>query len=79
MISPNNEIWILGRDANSRIMSVNGDGTKIFSWLCCEWYNCLGNARVFEYRKENSDGVNLGQVNERNGTERTMRGRLGGI
>jgi hypothetical protein len=69
IISPTNEITILGRDANSQIMSMNGGETKIFSWLCCEWYDCFGNARMYEYKKENSDGVDLGQCNEMNRTE----------
>lgn len=77
MISPNNEMWILGRDANSRIMSANGDGMRIFSWLCCEWYDCLGNARMYEYKNENGDGVNLGRPVSR--IERMMREPVSGI
>jgi hypothetical protein len=69
-ISPANEMMIFGRDENSRIM--DGDGKKIFSWLCSEWYDCRGNARLYTYKKENGDGVDLGQANEQN---RTAEGR----
>lgn len=65
ILTSSNEMLIMGRNTRSRIMS----GTKIFSWLCCEWYDCLGNARVYEYKAENGEGVDLAQVNEMNRSE----------
>ncbi|KAI9776500.1 MAG: hypothetical protein M1839_009534 [Geoglossum umbratile] len=68
LISPTNEMTILGRDERSRILAEDRDGKRIFSWLACEWYDCRGNARVYEYKREDGDGVDLGQANERNRT-----------
>jgi RHS repeat-associated protein len=69
IFSAKNELTILGRDDNSRICSLEGGQKRTFSWLCCEWYDCYGNARLYEYKKENSEGVDLAQANEQNRTE----------
>jgi hypothetical protein len=71
VFTPANEMVVFGRDANSRIMSAAGNGrgeNRIFSWLCCEWYDCYGNARVYEYKKEDTVNVDLSQANEQNRT-----------
>ena len=36
----------------------------VFSWLACESYDDRGNAMLFEYRPEDSVGVDLGRVEE---------------
>jgi hypothetical protein len=71
VFTPANETMIFGRDANSRIMSATGNGrggSRIFSWLCCEWYDCYGNARVYDYKSEDAVNVDLNQANEQNRT-----------
>jgi RHS repeat-associated protein len=44
------------------------DPTRIFTWLICENYDDKGNALVYEYKAENSDGVDGSQVHEKNRT-----------
>jgi virulence plasmid B protein len=75
--TPQNDMMVFGRDSNSRIMSgsVNGSGqNRIFSWLCCEVYDCYGNAILYQYKKEDAANVNLSQAHEKNRTV-TDRGR----
>ena len=40
--------------------------TRIFSWLICESYDDKGNVITYQYKRENSDNVDLTQANERN-------------
>jgi len=42
--------------------------TRIFSWLICETYDDKGNAIVYKYKAENSDGIDLAQAHENNRT-----------
>jgi hypothetical protein len=56
-----------GRTAGSRIADP-ADPAHIFGWLICESYDDKGNAISYEYKQENSEGVGLSQVNERNRT-----------
>lgn len=63
------------------------DPTQIFSWLICRSWDDNGNARVYEYVPENSQGVNRAQAKEANrtnavrGTQRYLSGVVcvGGI
>ena len=49
------------------------DPARIFSWLICESYDDKGNAILYEYKAEDSDGIDLSSsANERN---RTPSGR----
>ena len=52
-------------DKKSRIVDPSDD-SRIFSWLICESYDDKGNAIVYEYVAENSENVDLSQINERN-------------
>lgn len=54
-----NERTIFGRTDDSRICSVVDGRKKIFEWLPCEWYDCYGNAHQYEYKREDSAGVDL--------------------
>ena len=45
----------------------------MFSWLICESYDDKGNVIVYEYKEEDSDGVNLSQAHERNRTVDTRK------
>ena len=70
-ISRENITTIYGLTAESRI-SDPGDPKRVFSWLICQNYDDKGNAVVFTYEEENSDGVDLSQAHERN---RTVKSR----
>jgi RHS repeat-associated protein len=54
-----------GKTSESRVADPR-DPTRIFSWLICESYDDKGNVAVYQYKKEDSSGVDLSQANERN-------------
>ncbi|MGH8578573.1 MAG: SpvB/TcaC N-terminal domain-containing protein [Gammaproteobacteria bacterium] len=56
-----------GKTSESRIADP-ADATRIFSWLICQSYDDKGNAIVYRYEEENSDGMNLSQAHEKNRT-----------
>lgn len=66
-ISRDNVITWYGKDEGSRIVDP-GDPTRIFTWLICQSYDDKGNAMAYSYLKENDDGVDKSQSNERNRT-----------
>ena len=66
-ISRDNVTSLYGKDSGSRIADP-ADPARIFSWLICESFDDKGNAIVFEYRAEDSAGIDLSQVHERNRT-----------
>jgi hypothetical protein len=66
-ISKDNILTLYGKDANSRIADPD-DPTRIFSWLICETRDDKGNAVIYEYKPEDSSGIDLTQVHERNRT-----------
>jgi len=69
-ITKNNITTWYGRTANSRIADP-GDSTRVFSWLICESYDDKGNIILYEYKAEDSQGVDLSRVHERNRTDQT--------
>lgn len=72
-ISNDNLTTIYGRDSNSRIADPADPTRRIFSWLICESFDDKGNAIVYEYKAENSEGIASPNIaNERN---RTTLGR----
>jgi hypothetical protein len=66
-ISKDNILTLYGKDANSRITDPD-DPTRIFSWLICETRDDKGNAVIYDYKPEDSSGIDLTQVHERNRT-----------
>lgn len=64
-ISKDNILTVYGRDDESRIFD-SEDKSRIFSWLICESYDDKGNAIIYDYEPENSEGVDLSQANECN-------------
>ncbi|MCX7789127.1 MAG: hypothetical protein N2378_00670, partial [Chloroflexaceae bacterium] len=66
-ISKDNILTLYGRDASSRIADP-ADPTRIFSWLICETRDDKGNAVVYEYKAEDSSGIDLTRAHERNRT-----------
>jgi len=70
-ISRDNVTTLYGKTAQSQIADP-ADPLRVFSWLICESYDDKGNAIVYEYKEENSDGVDDSQVHEKN---RTPAGR----
>ena len=66
-ISKDNITTVYGKTEESRIANPK-DPSQIFSWLICQSYDDKGNAIVYTYKDENSDGIELTQVNEKNRT-----------
>ncbi len=64
-ISKDNITTLYGKTTRSRIVDPT-DPTHSFSWLICESYDDKGNAIVYEYKSEDSAGVETSQANERN-------------
>lgn len=64
-ITQDNITSIYGKDKKSRIFDPVCE-TRVFSWLISESYDDKGNAVVYEYVAENSEGVDLSQLNEKN-------------
>ncbi|HKU77697.1 MAG TPA: SpvB/TcaC N-terminal domain-containing protein [Pyrinomonadaceae bacterium] len=71
-ISRDNITTWYGKTAESRISDPN-DSRRIFSWLICESYDDKGNAIRYEYKSENSDGVDLTAANEKNRNRSSQR------
>ena len=70
-ISRDNITTWYGKTPESRIADPS-DPSRIFSWLICQSYDDKGNAIVYEYKEEDSAGIDLSQVHEKN---RTPEGR----
>src|SRR6476646_3969750 len=70
-ISRDNVTTFYGKTTASRIADFS-DPNRIFSWLICQSYDDKGNAIIYEYQEENSDGIDQSQAHERN---RTPEGR----
>ena len=66
-ISKDNITTFYGKTEESRIANPE-DPSQIFSWLICQSYDDKGNAIVYKYKAENSDGIDLAQVHENNRT-----------
>jgi hypothetical protein len=64
-ISRDNITTWYGKTAESRIADP-ADPFRIFSWLICESYDDKGNVIVYQYKPEDSAGVDLSQAHERN-------------
>ena len=64
-ISKDNITTLYGSTDESRIVDPS-DETRIFSWLICESYDDRGNAILYEYKKENSQGIVRSSANEAN-------------
>ncbi|HEV2234299.1 MAG TPA: SpvB/TcaC N-terminal domain-containing protein, partial [Terriglobia bacterium] len=69
-ISKTNITTWYGKSGGSRVADP-ADPTHIFSWLICESYDDKGNATVYQYKAENSQGVDLTQACERNRSDAT--------
>lgn len=67
-ISKDNITTLYGRTDESRIVDP-ADETRIFSWLICESFDDKGNAIRYEYKKENSLGIDRASANEVNRTD----------
>lgn len=64
-ISRDNITTWYGRTAHSRVADP-ADPSRIFKWLICESYDDKGNAVFYEYKPEDSAGVDPSHVQERN-------------
>jgi RHS repeat-associated protein len=64
-ISRDNVTTWYGLNAASRIADPS-DSSRVFSWMICESYDDRGNVVLYQYKQEDSAGVDLTQANERN-------------
>jgi len=64
-ISKDNITTIYGKTDNSRIADP-ADPVRVFNWQICESYDDRGNAIFYEYKAEDSAGVDTSQVHEKN-------------
>ncbi|MBI1185565.1 hypothetical protein GC194_14960 [bacterium] len=64
-ISKSNMTTIYGESASCRIADPT-DSTKVFKWLIEKSYDEKGNVLVYEYKRENTDGLNGTEVHETN-------------
>ncbi|MBP1692558.1 MAG: repeat-associated core domain protein [Chloroflexi bacterium] len=62
-ISRDNISTLYGRTTNSRIVDP-ADPRRVFRWLICESKDPFGNAIYYEYKNEDSTGVNVNRVDE---------------
>ncbi|MDG6026917.1 MAG: hypothetical protein E3K40_09500 [Candidatus Brocadia sp.] len=69
-ISKDNITTWYGKTEESRIFDPV-DKSHIFSWLICESYDDKGNALLYEYKAEDSQGVDLAYAHERNRTDQS--------
>jgi RHS repeat-associated protein len=67
-IAPDSTTNVFGTSDASRIADPD-DALRVFGWLLDTRTDDKGNAIVFEYRSENSDGVDLSRPQERNRTD----------
>jgi RHS repeat-associated protein len=69
-ISKDNITTCYGTTSDSRIVDPL-EPTHVFSWLICESYDDRGNAIIYEYVHEDSAGIDLTEVHERNRTDQS--------
>lgn len=72
--APNNMTSIYGSRGNSQIYDPSREADqepRVFSWLLAEQYDSRGNAIIYEYKEENSEGISSDNVNERNRSHAT--------
>lgn len=67
-ISKDNLTTWYGKTAESRIQDPE-DPTRIFSWLICESHDDKGNAILYDYKQEDSNGIITAHAHERNRTQ----------
>ncbi len=69
-ISKENGTSWYGKTSESRITDPSNP-SHIFSWLLCETYDDKGQVMAYAYKEEDSDGINLSHVHEKNRTPET--------
>jgi RHS repeat-associated protein len=84
-ISRENITTVYGRTNGSRIFDptepgvLDDDGpppSRVFSWLICESYDDRGNAIVYDYKREDSQELDVSSPHERNRTTTARRANL---
>ncbi len=75
ILSPDNVLAVFGRDEKSRIADP-ADEHRDFSWLLCETRDDRGNATLYQYKREDSVGVDVTLPHEHaRGKPRARRAR----
>ena len=69
-ISKDNSTAWYGKTSESRIADP-ADPSRVFSWLICESYDDKGNIISYQYKPEDSTGVDLTKAHERNRSDAT--------
>ena len=69
-ISRDNILTLYGKDENSRIADPE-EPRRIFSWLVCESQDDKGNAILYEYKADDSSGIDLSLAHEQNRTSKS--------
>ena len=69
-ISKDNIVTLYGKTQNSRISDPENP-LHVFSWLISESYDDKGNAMVYEYKQEDSQGIDESLLHEKNRTDKT--------
>jgi RHS repeat-associated protein len=64
-ISKDNITTWYGRTSDSRIADP-ADPSRVFTWQICETYDAHGNVTVYQYKAEDSAGVDVAAAHERN-------------
>jgi RHS repeat-associated protein len=64
-IARDNTTTFYGKTSDSRVADP-ADGSRVFEWLISESYDDKGNAMVYSYVKEDSEGVDRFSAHERN-------------
>ena len=70
IISKDNITTWYGVTSESRIADPADPG-RVFNWLICQSYDDKGNVAQYQYKAEDSTGVDLTQANERNRSDTT--------
>ncbi len=69
-ISKDNITTLYGKTEESRIYDPN-NSNKIYSWSICESFDDKGNAILYKYKREDTEGINVNAINEYNRSGRS--------
>lgn len=74
-ISRDNITTLYGRTSESRIANPSFEN-HVFEWLVCESFDDKGNAILYEYKRETSEGITAIELHERNRGEKSRSANL---
>ena len=74
-ISKDNITTLYGKTTESRIADPS-DINHIFEWLICEIFDDKGNAILYQYKPEDSEGIDVNELHEQNRTQQSRSANL---